>query len=109
MQKGDYCCLGAMICRGVCIMVITHHFFGWRFGKDISSCVEVLKGEKNGLICNQKKNVIGSKLSNKCWVQLVCTLGGGGACHVHFPPSFTFSHFHPLPGVGLSCTFTYPK
>ncbi len=35
MQKGDYCCLGAMICRGVCIMVITRHFFGWKFGKDL--------------------------------------------------------------------------
>lgn len=27
--------IGKYYVGGVCIMVITHHFFGWKFGKDL--------------------------------------------------------------------------
>jgi hypothetical protein len=68
MQKGYYCCLGAMICRG-CMYYGHHSSLLWLevWQGFISSCVEVLKGEKNGLICN-KKNM---SLVQSCLISVV--------------------------------------
>jgi hypothetical protein len=57
MQKGDYC-LGdywQILCRG-CMYYGHHSSLLWLevWQGFVSSCVEVLKGEKNGLICNKK-------------------------------------------------------
>jgi hypothetical protein len=71
----------------------------------VSSCVEVLKGEKNGLICNKKLYM---SLVQSCLisvgVQLVSTLGGevgGGSLQCAFPRFFHSSSFSP-PGQELA-------
>lgn len=57
--------------------------------------------------------VIGSKLSNKCWSSTGVYIrgrGGGGELAMCISPLLSlFLIFTPWPGVGLSCTFTYPK
>ncbi len=97
---------------GVCIMVITHHFFGWKFGKDLFLLVlKFWKVKRMAWFATKKKMSLVQSCLISVGVQLVSTLGGegGGACNVHSPLLSLFLIFSPWPGVGLSCTFTYPK